>query len=1244
VSALDVGTLQGSIELDIRPFDTAITYMARQLQTFAGNANRTGTQAGQNFGTSLSAGAQAAIQQLARSGGQLGGPLGQQLGQQAGRGLSQGIADGADRGATAARRSSLTLAQYIQNQSGQGIQQGIAQGAQQGAAQAGQHAGGQLGSQMGQHAQGGVAGGVAQGAQQGAQQGARAGSELGSKMGVFVVKALMAAGIGKALEMAMDAQGATSKIQAQLNLTSEQTARAGKIAGKLWIGNYADSVEDGIDLVAGTISSLGKSMDDLTDDQIQRYAAYSHDLTEITGEDADKINQLISRLLSTGLAKSADEAFDVVTRASQDTTMAMRGDLLDVGTEYAATFAQLGISGSSAFAMIAAASKDGAINMDKVGDSLKEFTVLSTDLSTAKQATQDLGLSYQDLANDVLAGGTRAQGALNKVVTGLLAIKDPAKQANDAIQLFGTPLEDLGTAQIPAFLRQLQQGQQGLGEFAGAAAKADQQLGSTARGSIATFGKNLQSLGMTVGQDLLPVLDPALNLLGTAGGIAGKAASAFGAMPKPLQDSGLALGALLFFRNPLNTMLTGIAQKAALATYSLGASGLAGAAATGLGGISKFAGFLGGPWGFAFAGAGAALISWISNNNSAAEATEHHRNAVSDLTGTVNQVSGALTAASANKITDTWVSDGTVDKFKDLGLNAGEAAAAITKGGGAVDDYRAKLLGAVGGIDGWLKASDLSSKQVDSINRTAKMAGVSVADLITAFQEGGPAAEAMAKKILDGEHAAGFFSMTMDQARSSANLWIDDVNKGGGALSAFNQEVGAAGDASATTAAKFQTAAAAAADLVKVDPGKFTAALQAAAASGESVENVLKDFGVTGQGPLDVVLGSIGTAAKTGGDGMHYLSDAAAAAAKAGTAAATASGQATAATQKQATVIKTAAQLKAEEAAATAGAARQEADYVAGLRAAGAAQKSAQDSVAGTEQAMKNAAAATERTNQVLAVFSFTVDQLSGRNRSVEEATKLLNDQVRSMGEAFKAATEASDGQVESLIDAKGHIDTTTQAGSDLYESVDQYRAAYDQSTVAAARNTQAQKGTAEALKAGRAAADEARKKFLDQAAAQNVSKDKAEALADAMGILEGKKLTPKTLGIDATDNATPKVDTVDKKKIGDKKFDVDANTEPALAKLRALAAQTIATSVATIAGSFLGKRDGGLVSYYAAGGVRENHVAQIAPAGAMRVWAEPETRRRVVRTSGTVEADPVGADHGRRRETDGWALHLVQG
>jgi hypothetical protein len=43
-------------------------------------------------------------------------------------------------------------------------------------------------------------------------------------------------------------------------------------------------------------------------------------------------------------------------------------------------------------------------------------------------------------------------------------------------------------------------------------------------------------------------------------------------------------------------------------------------------------------------------------------------------------------------------------------------------------------------------------------------------------------------------------------------------------------------------------------------------------------------------------------------------------------------------------------------------------------------------------------------------------------------------------------------------------------------------------------------------------------------------------------------------------------------------------------------------------AGVQLQQANGGVVDYYANGGLAESHVAQIAPAGAMRVWAEPET------------------------------------
>jgi hypothetical protein len=83
----------------------------------------------------------------------------------------------------------------------------------------------------------------------------------------------------------------------------------------------------------------------------------------------------------------------------------------------------------------------------------------------------------------------------------------------------------------------------------------------------------------------------------------------------------------------------------------------------------------------------------------------------------------------------------------------------------------------------------------------------------------------------------------------------------------------------------------------------------------------------------------------------------------------------------------------------------------------------------------------------------------------------------------------------------------------------------------------------------------------------------------------------------------------------------ISAETADAMLKLHILQdtlsriqSKTVYVNVVTTAGQGVQagglqiEADGGVVDYYAKGGMREKHVAQIAPAGAMRVWAEPET------------------------------------
>ena len=61
--------------------------------------------------------------------------------------------------------------------------------------------------------------------------------------------------------------------------------------------------------------------------------------------------------------------------------------------------------------------------------------------------------------------------------------------------------------------------------------------------------------------------------------------------------------------------------------------------------------------------------------------------------------------------------------------------------------------------------------------------------------------------------------------------------------------------------------------------------------------------------------------------------------------------------------------------------------------------------------------------------------------------------------------------------------------------------------------------------------------------------------------------------------------------------------------KINSITGKSVTVSINEVTTkSTVRKADGGVMAYYANGGVRENHIAHIAPAGTMRTFAEPET------------------------------------
>lgn len=247
--------------------------------------------------------------------------------------------------------------------------------------------------------------------------------------------------------------------------------------------------------------------------------------------DTARSTQVVGQLIKGGLVADANEGFALLAAAMQRVPAGVRVDILDAADEYGPFFSQLGISGEEAMAKLVSAADKGTFGIDKTGDAVKEFSIRATDMSTASKAAYDaLGLSQEDMTRKLLAAGDDAAGAFEQIVGGLRGTTDPAAQSQAALALFGTPLEDLGTGEIPQFLAGLQETTGALGEVDGTMSKVGDTLNGSAKTGWTELTRTWDQIIGTVGAGLLPILDAVLSWLNDNPAVLQVAAAAIGVL------------------------------------------------------------------------------------------------------------------------------------------------------------------------------------------------------------------------------------------------------------------------------------------------------------------------------------------------------------------------------------------------------------------------------------------------------------------------------------------------------------------------------------------------------------------------------------------------------------------------------------------------------------------------------------------------------------------------------------------
>ena len=322
--------------------------------------------------------------------------------------------------------------------------------------------------------------------------------------------AALAVGVGMAISKGiadgMEMETAVAKVSAGLALTADESERVGKLAGQLYRDAYGESIGDVTRVIGEVISSI-EGMRGANETALGDMAKKVMDFNTVFEVDTARTTQIVGQLIKSGLVKDAEQGMDLLTAVMAKVPANVREDVLDALDEYAPFMTAIGIQGEAAFTLLADAASKGMYGIDKTGDALKEFGIRATDMSTLSKSAFDLiGLSQQDMANQLLAGGDTARLAFDKILGGLQGIEDPAARANAAIALFGTPIEDLGVNEIPQFLSSLQNLDGGLGDTAGAAENMGKTVNDTAGVAFEELQRSYEGLIGTVGQFLLPIL------------------------------------------------------------------------------------------------------------------------------------------------------------------------------------------------------------------------------------------------------------------------------------------------------------------------------------------------------------------------------------------------------------------------------------------------------------------------------------------------------------------------------------------------------------------------------------------------------------------------------------------------------------------------------------------------------------------------------------------------------------------
>ncbi|MGW5852082.1 phage tail tape measure protein [Streptomyces sp. NPDC055254] len=265
---------------------------------------------------------------------------------------------------------------------------------------------------------------------------------------ITTASAGIGAGVGMALGAgitnALNVEAANDKLAAQLGMGPAAAAEVAKVSASVYAGAWGDSVDTVNLAIKGVYQNIGDTskvqggLEGVTKKALALAQTFDQDLTMTTAA--------VGQLMRTGLASSAEEAFDIIT-VGLGTAADKSGDFLETLNEYSTQFRRVGLDGQTATGLLVQALKAGARDADQVADAIGQFGEIA--LAGGKpvdDAFKSIGLSSKTMATMIGQGGDSAEKALQLTMNALRGTKDEQVKLNAAGALFGDPGKVMGAS------------------------------------------------------------------------------------------------------------------------------------------------------------------------------------------------------------------------------------------------------------------------------------------------------------------------------------------------------------------------------------------------------------------------------------------------------------------------------------------------------------------------------------------------------------------------------------------------------------------------------------------------------------------------------------------------------------------------------------------------------------------------------------------------------------------------------